>query len=131
MSNFIDQEGGRPTVDRAYQFVNLNILNQLNQEFGGGVDILIEKFLQQIPKRLKDIEQAVEQKKPDQLAISAHKVKGTAATFGAEKLSQLARELESVGSEGEIPKKMKQLKTLKAEIKGVKSELSHYLKYLA
>jgi signal transduction histidine kinase/CheY-like chemotaxis protein/HPt (histidine-containing phosphotransfer) domain-containing protein len=63
---------------------------------------LIETFLTDAPKLIKDMETAVAQNDAALLRLSAHSLKSNSADFGAKDLHKLCVRLEGLGKEGEM-----------------------------
>jgi len=71
----------------------------------GNIDLVqrvLEKFQQQIPADVADLEKALELGDAERLARIAHRVKGSSATMSAEGLAQAAAEIENASREGRM-----------------------------
>jgi HPt (histidine-containing phosphotransfer) domain-containing protein len=78
---------------------------ELLDRLGGDVDLLtdvIRLFLDDCPKRLAAIKEAVELKDADLIRISAHALKGAAGTLSAAAVFDAAQTLERLGTEGRL-----------------------------
>jgi HPt (histidine-containing phosphotransfer) domain-containing protein len=72
----------------------------LNELIGGEAAFLtelIETFLQDAPKLIADMDQAVTKENAAALHLAAHSLKSNSADFGAILLSTLCKELEQMG----------------------------------
>ncbi len=79
-------------------------LDTLLDTIGGdreALDELIESFLEEGPELIARIEAAVKAGDAVDLRQAAHTMKSSAADFGAMELSQLCREIEAIGRDGE------------------------------
>jgi CheY-like chemotaxis protein len=75
-------------------------LQNLNELIGGEAAFLtelIETFLQDAPKLIADMDQAVTKENAAALHLAAHSLKSNSADFGAILLSTLCKELEQMG----------------------------------
>jgi CheY-like chemotaxis protein/HPt (histidine-containing phosphotransfer) domain-containing protein len=110
-----------------YMAVNMKALEKLSQDFGGGIELPLQKFLEVLPTRMNAISNTIKEGDPDGLSLAAHKLKGTSCTFGAEKLSELARQLEEMGKSGHVPKDGKLLTTIMDQVIAVQNEIKRIL----
>jgi HPt (histidine-containing phosphotransfer) domain-containing protein len=69
----------------------------VGQEF---LEELVEAFLEEAPRMLGDLRDAVAQDDADRYRRAAHSLKSNANTFGAFSLAHLAREAELTGMQG-------------------------------
>lgn len=83
--------------------INLNALNSLKEITGAEfVGELMDTFFEDSPKLILKMKDALIAKDADAFRRAAHSIKSNAATFGAEQLATLARELESMGRENDL-----------------------------
>ncbi len=79
-------------------------LRELSPESGDEfVRELIEIYLQDTPRRLAEIEQALGKQDAVTLTRAAHTIKGSSSNFGATRLSKVAQEIEMCGKAGDLP----------------------------
>jgi HPt (histidine-containing phosphotransfer) domain-containing protein len=64
--------------------------------------LVVEACLEDYPRLLADLRQAVETGDPKALAQAAHAIKGSIRTFGETKAFALAYELETMGRAGDV-----------------------------
>ena len=76
---------------------------------------LIDTYLRETPKVMCAIEQAVTQADAAALDISAHSLKSSSAALGAVRFSQLCKDLEAMGREGQTAGSAMLVEQLKAE----------------
>jgi HPt (histidine-containing phosphotransfer) domain-containing protein len=82
---------------------------------------LIQIYLDDSPKRIAEIEQALAQGDAHRLTLAAHSLKGSSANFGAEQLRALSERIEMFGrrsSLGDVPAHLPALKDEFARVKG-------------
>src|SRR5262245_50565152 len=111
-----------PLIDKA-TFDELKLMS--GDEF---INELIDTFLDDAPKMMHDINTALNANDADSFRRAAHSMKSNAATFGANQLADLAKELESLGRENNLSAVGDKLNVLEAavqsacdELKGLKS----------
>ncbi|MBF0194642.1 MAG: response regulator [Magnetococcales bacterium] len=107
--------------------INFDTLSRLRQDLGGNIDSPLGKFIEKLPSRLKIIVEAVEQKNSDNLKSAAHKLKGSSASFGAERIVAICHQLELLGRAGQIPQDENLLDALKKECKVALRDLELFL----
>jgi signal transduction histidine kinase/CheY-like chemotaxis protein/HPt (histidine-containing phosphotransfer) domain-containing protein len=104
--------------------LNKKTIDRLRHDMGGDIDEPIKLFLNKITERVADIDSAVSGQAPAQLESTAHKLKGTAATMGAERLNDICLQLEIMGKNGSCPKDGELLAEIKKEALIVEKMLS-------
>ena len=77
---------------------------------------LIEIFLEDCPRRVAEIQEAISLSDAQGLERSAHKLKGAAAVFEARSVVELAEQLETLGHQANIPSAQELLPTLDSQI---------------
>lgn len=63
---------------------------------------LVEMFVEDVPLKIEQLNCAIGDQDIQQVFVFAHQLKGSAAGYGFAALSDLARELETVASKGEL-----------------------------
>ena len=106
--------------------LNLTMLSGLLSGLGGNPGP-INLFLEHLPQRVEEVIQTVNTSTPYQLGIFAHKLKGTARTFGADRLAVLCQSLEIMGKNGLLPEDNTPLEALKTEATKVGQAIKAYL----
>lgn len=102
-------------------------IDKIMTAFGGDKDIFLsvtETFLNELPEELKKLREFLETKEVDRLRISAHTLKGQAATFYCKTAREVAFELENAARENDLEKASGLLKDVEQSFK----ELSMALK---
>jgi CheY-like chemotaxis protein len=89
---------------------------------------LIEIFLMDTPKLLSDLRRATSDGDAGKVRLAAHTIKSNAASFGAECMCQLCRELEDLGRIGKLGESAE---TLLARIEAAYSQVELALKEMA
>jgi len=83
--------------------IDMNIFNTLKDSTGSDfINDLIDAFLEDAPNLFTQMHSALIAKDSDAFRRAAHTMKSNAATFGAMKLSTLAKELENLGRENNL-----------------------------
>jgi HPt (histidine-containing phosphotransfer) domain-containing protein len=85
---------------------------------------LIEIFLEDCPRRLHELEQAVKEGNANGVRQSAHSLKGMVAGFNARSAQGLANEMEGLGKAGNVSKTSDLLSPLLLEF----ARVMHHLK---
>ena len=99
------QIGGRPapatgpvTVENIHEIIDLNELLRLKETLGSRVDTmlptLIASFFKQAEKLTLEAGRALEESRIEDLRRAAHTLKSNSASFGAKRLTDIARRLE-------------------------------------
>ena len=76
---------------------------------------LVEIFLEDCPRRLQELEQAVAEGNAIRVKQSAHSLKGMVACFGARLAQERAAEMEGLGKAGDLAKTSALLPQLQLE----------------
>ena len=100
-STLIPELNGVTTLTSSRSGINLQDLENFRQGVGNNADLvalLITCYLEETPKLLQTMQDAIVQSNFELLNRSAHSLKASSATLGANHLSQLCRELEFVSS---------------------------------
>ena len=84
---------------------------------------IIEIFLEECPRRLHDLDQAVKEGNASGVRQSAHSLKGMVACFAARPAQGLADEMEGLGKAGDLSKTSDLLPTLLLEFARVMNHL--------
>ncbi len=66
------------------------------------IDELVDTYLEDAPKLVLEMEAALEAKDAETFRRAAHSLKSNSATFGAMRLSNLAKELEMLAKENKL-----------------------------
>lgn len=100
------------------------------QGAGGGEGLvaeLVDLFVDDVPPRLESIREAMAAGDPEALVRTAHSLKGSAATLGADGMAELCRQMEVSGRAGEVPRAEGLLESLEAEFERVKRALADWV----
>jgi HPt (histidine-containing phosphotransfer) domain-containing protein len=101
-------------------------LENLREMVGGDVEFMVElmnTYLEDAPRMLIDMDQALESGDVAVLRRAAHSLKSNSAEFGAMGLSELCRELEMLSKDGSIEGAEELVGRVKAEFSNVKDAL--------
>ena len=104
--------------------LDMSTFEELKQMSGSDfIDELVDTFLEDAPKLLAELRSSLAARDAESFRRAAHSLKSNAATFGANHLSALAKELELLGKEGKLDEAGDQLKTMEATYQLVAREL--------
>ena len=101
------------------------------EEDPGFLSAIIDQFLQDIPRHLRAIQQAVEQEDASGCSKAAHAFKGSCRNIGAMQLAERCSELERRGSEGTVVGSQDLLRRIQEEADRVTGGLHKELVRLA
>lgn len=87
------------------------------------INELIDTFLDDAPKLVSEIRSALDAQDADSFRRAAHSLKSNAATFGAARLAELAKELEMLGKENRLEDSGDRLTLLDEAVKSASEEL--------
>lgn len=65
------------------------------------LDLLIKMFIDDVPERVNNLQQAIDNKQSDEAVVHAHTIKGMVGNLGGKTLQQLATGLEEAGNAGD------------------------------
>ena len=104
--------------------IDLTTFDELKQMSGADfINELVDTFLEDAPKLIDQLKTALAAKETDSFRRAAHSLKSNAATFGARRLSELAKELEMLGKEGKLADTGDRLHALEQAYQAAASEL--------
>jgi two-component system sensor histidine kinase/response regulator len=91
-------------LPRRESAVDPRVLETMEREMGveGLIDDLITVFLQDAPRRLDEMSEAIEVRDLTALRMGAHTLKGSAANMGAGELSRLAGRVQQMAEDGDV-----------------------------
>src|SRR5579884_2010882 len=108
------------SFDRAAALARLGDDEELLRE-------VVELFLSEYPITLAQIRDAVQSRDASALESSAHSLKGSIATFGAEQARQAAFSLEQLGRESNLDPAPRKLSELEQALTGLRGELESFI----
>lgn len=104
--------------------IDLNTYNALKESTGADfVSTLTDTFIDDGDALIEQMRAALSGKDAETFRRAAHSLKSNAATFGADELSALARELETMGRENNL-EAQDQFEALKEAFELAKSQLN-------
>jgi HPt (histidine-containing phosphotransfer) domain-containing protein len=112
-----------PAVD-PQAITDLRALNPDDPQF---LRELIELFLQDVPQRLQDLDQALASGDATSVMRAAHTIKGSSSNFGAARLCKLAHAIEIEGKSGNLAAAGNGVAELRAEFCQVTEALHRVL----
>ncbi|MBF0444337.1 MAG: PAS domain S-box protein [Magnetococcales bacterium] len=107
--------------------INREVLQRLHKDFGKDIVPTLKKFTEKLPIRLNAIADAIKDGNPEELSNVVHKLKGAAATFGANSLADLARQLEMIAKSDHVPNDDTLMLAIMAEGERVQSDVEKIL----
>ncbi|MGB3624051.1 Hpt domain-containing protein [Ketobacter sp. MCCC 1A13808] len=90
-------------------------LQDLKEIMESEYETLVNTFIADTQSKLVELEEVIQQQDPENLRKIAHSLKGSSSNVCALKLSEFARQLESMGKEGEMASSDTLLSQLKVE----------------
>jgi HPt (histidine-containing phosphotransfer) domain-containing protein len=106
-----------PVIDRTvYDDLKETVGDDFFQE-------LVDTFLIDTTALVKDLGEALEKNQTDTVRRTAHSLKSNSATFGAARLSQLAKEMEFMAKDGKLEDGGAKLTDISDEYRLVKQEI--------
>jgi HPt (histidine-containing phosphotransfer) domain-containing protein len=98
-----NQEAGQEQSLTAIDEVFLERLRVIEARIGIGLVLqLIELLISDTPERLTGLQAALESAQPEEVASTAHAVKGSASALGADTLAEKCYALEKLGRSGSV-----------------------------
>jgi len=111
-----------PAVDAA----TVAGLKDLNPDDPNFLRELVDLFLQDVPERVAEIEQALAKQDAVLLTRAAHTIKGSSSNFGAAGLAKVSLEMEHQGKAADFAGAAATLPALKAEFALVAEALKQF-----
>ncbi len=108
-----------PAVDPA----SIEALRELNPDDPAFLRELIDVFLEDVPKRIAELEKSLATSDAALLIRAAHTIKGSCSNFGATALAQIAHEMEKQGKAALLADAAATLPALRAEFAAVALEM--------
>ncbi len=104
--------------------LDMSKFEELKQMSGADfIDELVDTFLEDAPKLVREMKTALQADDAEAFRRAAHSLKSNSATFGADRLSALAKELETMGKERRLSEAEAQLPSLEQALHSVSGEL--------
>jgi diguanylate cyclase (GGDEF)-like protein len=103
------------------------IFCELRESVGKAFEKLLEIFMEDTPKYLQSLEQAVAMSDSETVAAVAHSIKGSSRNFGANRLGDISKALEDIGRSGTLKGADEVLESLFRESDRVIAALRHEL----
>lgn len=115
-----------PADDPGNEVLDVNALARLQEMMGGDAAILeelIEGFFQDAPQLLADMREGVAAGNAPPVRLAAHSLKSNAADFGATRLRDLCRELETAAKSESVTGRMDLVAEIETEFERVRTAL--------
>jgi len=94
-------------------------------------ELLLEQmrfFMHDAPKLIQEIEVAIGEPNPRRLELAAHRLKGLLARYGAPQATDLARQLEALGSRGALAGAGELAEPLQVDVRRLITAIEHYVR---
>ena len=99
------------------------LASSLGERGRASVDALIGTFLGHVPDQMRTLSSAAQGNGFDEVRREAHALKSNASTFGADRLADLCRKLESAAKAGELDGQGELVDRIEDELARVTGEL--------
>ncbi len=103
--------------------IDREIIEQLREEGDNLLNELVEMFIGEAPRQMEALALALGKGDAAAVRLAAHTLKGTAASFGAQRMQTLAKAIEDKGRDGELDGASATLAELRAECERVREAL--------
>ena len=104
--------------------IDLTTFENLKKTSGADfINELVDTFLDDAPKQVRDMKTALKAQDAESFRRAAHSLKSNSATFGAQRLADLSRELEILGKENNLGDAGHRLESLERVLEAVEVEL--------
>lgn len=104
--------------------LDMTIYDELKETTGSDfVDELVETYLDDAPRLLEELKSSLEAQDAETFRRAAHSLKSSSATFGASRLSGLARELEMLAKDQKLSEAASMLPGVEQAFQAVEAEL--------
>ena len=122
---------GIPVVNVAQHGVSGPIdeerIEELRDSVAGAFNKMVEAYVEDLPKLVTSLEDAVNSKDAEQVQHYAHSIKGSSKNFGAVELANVSKEIEDMGKANELQDVNTQLIALFEEVDRVIEYLSNLI----
>ena len=116
--------------DASEDYLDQSALDNLMELIGGDQDALtelVESFLSEGPKLMKQLAAAADQGDADGVRRAAHTIKSSGNDFGATALAELSRDLEQRGKAGDVTDAVARASRIQLEYERTKTALERLL----
>ena len=104
--------------------LNMTTFEELKEATGADfIDELVDTYLEDAPRQLSALRAALQAQDADAFRRAAHTLKSTSATFGADGLSGLAKELEMLAKDNKLAEAGSKLPAVEEAFQAVEAEL--------
>ncbi len=104
--------------------LDMSAFEELKQMSGADfIDELVDTFLEDAPKLVEEMKSSLQSKDSEAFRRAAHSLKSNSATFGATRLSVLAKEMEMLGKENNLGEAERHMGPLEEVLRAVAAEL--------
>ncbi len=104
--------------------LDMTVYEELKDATGGDfIDELVETFLDDAPRLMSELKAALQAQDAEAFRRAAHSLKSNSATFGANRLSGMAKELEMLAKEQKLSEAATKLPEVEETLHSVEAEL--------
>lgn len=104
--------------------VDRSVLQALKASVGEDyIGVMLETFLEETSQLMTDLQKSLSENDAEAFRRAAHSMKSNAATFGATRLSELAKELEVIARAGTLSEVGDRLGVLEEALKSASEEI--------
>ena len=106
-------------ADQQLKVINTEAINASKNLMGDRFSLIIKYFLEDTQGYIQEIEQGIQEKKLQGIVAAAHTIKSSAKQLGADRISDVARQIEALGREISTPQDQdyEKIKQLYGELK--------------
>jgi len=104
--------------------LDMRVYEELKQATGADfIDELVDTYLDDAPRLMQELKSSLEAQDAETFRRAAHSLKSNSATFGANGLSGMARELEMLARDNKLPEAAARLPAVEEALHVVEAEL--------
>lgn len=107
--------------------LDLSTLNELREMLEDGLDELLAEYLDDVPRQLAKLRDAVAVNDLTAVAAIAHTLKGSSGNLGISRLYQICSALEQEANSGEVADASAMLRVIESEYTQVKLQLAVFM----
>jgi HPt (histidine-containing phosphotransfer) domain-containing protein len=104
--------------------LNMTTFEELKEATGGDfIDELVDTYLEDAPRQLSALHAALQTQDAEAFRRAAHSLKSNSATFGAGRLSEMAKELELLAKDNKLAEAGPKLPAVEEAFRAAEAEL--------
>ncbi len=111
----------------ANENVERSVLQALKESVGEDfIGVMLETFLEETSQLMADLHKSLSANDAEAFRRAAHSMKSNAATFGATRLSELAKELEFIAKAGTLSEVGGRLRVMEEALQSASKEIKDF-----